>query len=216
VVSRPVWGTVIESSFPLTDVLDVAGAGVSLGDPGRTLRFITASNETITEIERIQELAQQGPCVEAFTSGAVVHSEDLTTEIRWPELVPDALRIGFRSAVALPMRFGDRETMGTLNIHDTRPRSWHEGDLEASLLLADMAVSYVANASELERSERIREQLQRALESRVVIEQAKGMIAAENGVGIDEAFKLLRQHARTRNASLHDVAQAVVNLGLRP
>jgi AmiR/NasT family two-component response regulator len=112
------------------------------------------------------------------------------------------------------MRFGDRETMGTLDIYDMRPRTWEDDDLEASLLLTDMAVSYVANASELERSERIREQLQQALESRVVIEQAKGMIAAERGVGIDEAFKVLRQHARARNANLHDVAQAVVNLGL--
>jgi GAF domain-containing protein len=198
----------------VSDVLNVAGAGVSLGDEDRRLRFITASNETITEIERVQELAQTGACVEAFTTGTVVESDDLGTELRWPELVPDALRLGLRSVVALPMSFGDNDTIGSLNIYDTRARRWEEDDLHAARVLADMAVSYVANASELERAERVREQLQRALESRVVIEQAKGMIAAERGIGVGEAFKLLRQHARSRNASLHNVADAVVNLGL--
>jgi transcriptional regulator with GAF, ATPase, and Fis domain len=204
--------------FQLTDhvtaVLDVVGAGVSLGDDDGVLRFITASNEMLTEIERVQELAQRGPCVDAYHTKVVVQCEDLTTETRWPELVPDAVRVGFRSVVALPMCFGDTNTIGTLNIYDMQRRRWQEQELQAARLLADMAVSYVVNASELERSERIREQLQRALESRVVIEQAKGMIAAEHGIGVDEAFKMLRQHARARNTSLHHVADAVVNLGL--
>ena len=80
----------------VTDVLDVAGAGVSLGDKDRHLRFITASNELITEIERVQELAQHGACVEAYQSSVIVQSDDLTTETRWSELVPDALRLGLR------------------------------------------------------------------------------------------------------------------------
>ena len=204
--------------FRLTDhvtaVLDVAGSGVSLGDDDGHLRFITASTEIVTELERIQELAQHGACVEAYQSGVAVQSNDLTVETRWSELVPDALRLGFRAAAAIPMRLGD-DTIGSLNIYDVRTRDWQDDDLQAAQLLADMAVSYVANASELERSERVRQQLQQALDSRVVIEQAKGMVAAEQGVGVDEAFKRLREHARARNATLHDVAAAVVNLGLR-
>lgn len=198
----------------VTDVLGVAGGGVSLGDEDRRLRFITASNETITEIERVQELAQHGPCVDAYQGRTGVQSRDLTTENRWPELVPDAVRLGFRSIAALPMRLAD-DTIGSLTIYDVRKRDWHDDDLQAAQLLADMAVTYVTNASALERSERIREQLQQALESRVVIEQTKGMIAADHGVGVDEAFKRLRAYARARHASLHDVAHAVVNLGLR-
>jgi GAF domain-containing protein len=198
----------------ITDVLGVAGAGVSLADEDRKLRFITASNETITEIERVQELAQHGACVEAFQSGVVVHSDDLTTETRWSELVPDALRLGLRSVAAIPMRLAD-ETIGSVNVYDVRQRQWPEDDIQAARLLADMAVSYVTNASALERSERVREQLQEALESRVVIEQAKGMVAAAHEVGVDEAFKRLRAYARARHAGVHDVAAAVVNLGLR-
>src|SRR4051794_7216336 len=198
----------------VTDVLDVAGAGVSLGDKDGHLRFITASNELITEIERVQELAQHGACVDAYQSSVIVQCDDLTTETRWSELVPDALRLGLRSVVAIPMRLSDA-SIGSLNVYDVRRRNWRDDDLQAAQLLADMAVSYVVNASDLERSERVRAQLQQALDSRVVIEQAKGMIAAEQEVGVDEAFKRLRQHARTRNASLHSVAEAVVNLGLR-
>ena len=84
----------------------------------------------------------------------------------------------------------------------------------AARLLADMATSYVLNASELQRADRTREQLQRALDSRIVIEQAKGMTANANDVSIDRAFDLLRQHARSHRARLHDVAQAVVDLTL--
>ncbi len=197
----------------ISDVLSVAGAGVSLGE-GDALRFVTASNEMITEIERVQELAQNGACVEAFRTGNVVKSNDLGADSRWPELVPDALRLGLRSVAAIPMRLGD-DTIGSVNIYDVRRRDWHDDDLKVAQLLADMAVSYVSNASQLEQSERIREQLLQALESRVVIEQAKGMIAADQGVGIDEAFKRLRAYTRAHHASLHDVAAAIVNLGLR-
>jgi len=198
----------------VTDVLGVTGAGVSLGDENRNLRFITAANEIITEIERVQELAQHGACVDAYQSGTVVQSNDLNAEERWPQLVPDALRLGLRSVAAIPMRLTD-DTIGSLNIYDMRARAWPDEDIQAARVLADMAVSYVTNASALERSERVREQLQQALESRVIIEQAKGMIAADQGVGIDEAFKLLRAYTRKHHASLHDVAAAIVNLGLR-
>ena len=124
----------------VTDVLAVAGAGVSLGDEERKLRTITASNETVTEIERVQELAQHGACVDAYQSGSGVQSSDLTAESRWPELMPDAVRLGFRSVAALPMRLAD-DTIGSLNLYDVRKRQWHDDDLQAAQLLADMAVS---------------------------------------------------------------------------
>ncbi|HEY2324080.1 MAG TPA: GAF and ANTAR domain-containing protein, partial [Thermoanaerobaculia bacterium] len=174
----------------------------------------SASNETITEIERVQELAQHGACVEAYKSGMVTQSNDLTVETRWPELAPDAVRLGLRSIVAIPMRLTD-QTIGSLNVYDSKPREWLPEDVQAAQVLADMAVSYISNASALERAERVREQLERALESRIVIEQAKGMVAADQGIGVDEAFKRLRTYARARHVSIHEVSAAVVNLGLR-
>jgi GAF domain-containing protein len=187
---------------------------VSLGDGERNLRFVTASNATITEVERVQELAQNGRCVEAYHHGVEVHSTDLRIESRWPELVPDALRLGLRSVVALPMRFGEGDTLGTLNVYDARTRERHDDEIQPASLLADVAVSYVTNASELERSERIREQSQRALQSRIIIEQPKGMIAADLGLGMDEAFKRLPTPPLPQR-HLHSVSEAVVNLGLR-
>ena len=104
--------------------------------------------------------------------------------------------------------------MGSLNIYDERIRHWSEGDVRAARVLADMAVGYVINASQLEQAERTREQLQEALESRVVIEQAKGMLANANGITIDEAFGRLRRHARSSRLPLREVATAVVESGL--
>ena len=104
--------------------------------------------------------------------------------------------------------------MGSLNIYDERTRNWSDGDVRAARVLADMAVGYVINASQLEQAERTREQLQEALESRVVIEQAKGMLANANGITIDEAFGRLRRHARSSRLPLREVATAVVESGL--
>ncbi|HYL52670.1 MAG TPA: GAF and ANTAR domain-containing protein, partial [Acidimicrobiia bacterium] len=186
----------------------------SLGDQDGLLHFVSASSETITEIERVQELAQRGTCVDAYKSGVVAQSSDLTAETRWPELAPDTVRLGLRSIVAIPMRLTD-QTIGSLNIYDARPREWLPDDIQAAQVRADMAVSYISNASALERAERVPEQLENALESRVGIEQAKGMVAADQGIGVDEAFKRLRVYARARHVGIHEVSAAVVNLGLR-
>ena len=95
------------------------------------------------------------------------------------------------------------------------PRDWDAEDMAVAALFADMAASYVVNASDLQRSERIREQLQQALESRVLLEQAKGLIAGQQGISVELAYGKLREYTRRHNAHLHDVANAVVHLGLR-
>ena len=95
-------------------------------------------------------------------------------------------------------------------------RDWTADDLDAARILADMATSYVINASELDRQRRVNEQLKEALASRIVIEQAKGALAAERGISVDEAFEVLRRHARSHSMNLRKVADAVVTLGLRP
>ena len=141
-------------------------------------------------------------------------STDLGEEVRWPGLLPVLRSAPFRSVVAIPLVSEDR-ALGSLNIYDERTRNWSEGDVRAARVLADMAVGYVINASQLEQAERTREQLQEALESRVVIEQAKGMLANANGITIDEAFGRLRRHARSSRLPLRQVATAVVESGLQ-
>lgn len=199
----------------VTTVLEVASAGVSLVQDGR-LRFVTALDETTASLERVQESEQAGPCVEAFRTGEplLVSSID-RVEQRWPAFVAQARSVGFAAVAGIPMRL-DGERLGALDVYHTSPREWSDDDVRVARVLADMASSYVVTASELERQQRTTEQLQRALDSRVIIEQAKGVIAAERKITIDQAFDVLRSHARSHNADLRTVAEAVINLGLRP
>jgi GAF domain-containing protein len=203
--------------YRLTDqvvpAFDLHAAGVSVGDADGTLRFVTASTDEILEVEKAQERFQQGPCASAFETCAVVTVENLEADSRWPEYAPIAISAGFCAVAAIPLRAADG-CIGSLNLYSRAIRAWEEDELEQALLFADIASSYVANASDLQRSERVREQLQQALDSRIEIEQAKGMIAAHQGLTIDQAYDKLRSYTRGHNASLHEVANAVVNLGL--
>lgn len=196
-------------------VLEVAGAGVTLAK-GDRLCFVTAVNQAVIEIEQLQEQHQEGPCTEAFSTGKVVTIEDLRTVTgRWETYRDRALECGFGAVAAIPMTI-DSEVLGAVNLYAHSPRLWSDEDITAAGVLADIATSYIINASELEQARRTSEQLQEAFESRVVIEQAKGILAADGRIDMDQAFELLRSHARSHNASLRSVAEAVVNLGLRP
>jgi GAF domain-containing protein len=195
-------------------VLDIDAAGVSVGDEHGTLRFVTASTDALLTVEGTQEVAQQGPCVDAFRSGEVVTSDDLKAERRWPTYRPVALESGYTAVAAIPLHAAG-VGIGSLNLYARESGPWAEETIRTASIFADMAASYLANASDLQRSERMREQLTEALESRVIIEQAKGVIAASQQVTVDVAFDRLRRFTRDHNARLHDVANAVVTLGLR-
>ena len=197
----------------ITVVLDVTGAGVSLLDENNQLRFVTASSGLLIDAEETQERLQQGPCVDAVITGDIVRSADLNREARWPELRPVLTASSFRAAAGIPLRSEDRP-LGSLNLYDSKRRDWSDDDMRAATILADMAVGYVINASQLEQAERTREQLQEALDSRIVIEQAKGMIANANGIGVDDAFQLLRRYARSQRKPLRAIASEVVESAL--
>jgi GAF domain-containing protein len=199
----------------LSGVLDVAGAGVSLGEADH-VRFVTGVGEAVVRVEEVQETAQEGPCTEAYRHGKVITVPDLREVTgKWDNYRPAALDNGFLAVAALPMMV-DSRAIGALNLYNHQVRQWSDDDLAAARVLADMATSYIINASELEKAQRTTEQLQEALDSRLVIEQAKGILAADGRLGIDQAYQVLRRHARSHNASLRSVADAVVNLGLRP
>ena len=199
----------------VTSVLEVASAGVSLVQDG-SLRLVTALDEATASLERVQEEEQAGPCVEAYRSGRpALFSRLDEVEARWPRFAEQARAVGFASVAGIPMR-ADGQALGVVDLYHTSAREWSEADVQIARVLADMATSYVVTASELERQRRTTEQLERALESRVVIEQAKGILAAERRISVDAAFELLRGHARSHNADLRSTAEAVVRLGLRP
>lgn len=199
----------------VTELVGVAGAGVSLAENGR-IKFATAINDTIAAIEGVEENTQVGPCVDAHRSGDVVLVPDLHDEPhRWPAVAEVALEAGVAGVAGIPMHLDGTE-VGALSLYAAERRDWSAEDVSVARLVADMATAYVAHASALQQSRRLSEQLQEALDSRVVVEQAKGMLAAERKISVDDAFEVLRTHARRHHASLRQVADAVVRLGLRP
>jgi GAF domain-containing protein len=195
-------------------VLGLCGSGVTMVEDGR-LRFVTAVSDSSGELERIQEHLQSGPCQDAFHTGEVVRVRDVRVEsVRWPEFAAKATRLSVAGVAGIPMRLAG-QIIGALNLYAAEPRDWSEEDLTVAGVLADVATSYVINASKIRQQQRLGEQLQHALESRVVIEQAKGITAQQNAVSVDQAYHLMRGHARSNNASIRAVAEAIVAVGLQ-
>lgn len=198
------------------ELLQVSGAGVSVVDAAGRLRPVTGLNRLIVELEATEEQFQEGACVDALRTRDVVAVPDLESEAgRWPRWVAECKRHGVQSVMGVPMIVRD-EPIGAVNIYSKERRDWTPSDIRLARAVTDLTGSHLANASELEASRRTAEQLQEALDSRVVIEQAKGMLASELSCTVDQAFEVLRRHARNHGATLRSVAHAVVHLGLRP
>lgn len=199
----------------LTALLGLTGAGVSVLESG-FIRFTAATEDRAAALERVQEAGQAGPGVDACRTGMAVTVADLPQTPRgWSRYQQAACDAGIAAVASVPMRHGD-ESIGALDLYSASRRDWSAADLGVIGILADMATGYLVHARELDRQERINEQLREALDSRIVIEQAKGVLAAERRISVDEAFEVLRRHARRHSTSLRSVAEAVVSLGLRP
>ena len=198
----------------VVEVLGVDGAGVSIADRDGDLQFVTATDEQVTQVEERQVSAREGPCHEAYTEGKHVCSADLSAEDRWPAYVPEALEQGLRAVAGIPM-ICDEHRVGALNLYVSAARDWSSDDLDIAQLLADMATGYVVNARTLKEREQLANQLQHALDSRIIIEQAKGIIAERHGIDPAEAFNAIRRHARSTSTNLHDIARATVEGRLR-
>ena len=203
-----------ELTESLIAVLGLSGSGVTMAEDGR-LRFVTAVSQASGELERNQEDKQAGPCRDAYDTGEVVRVSDVRQEsARWPEFSAAASRLSVAGVAGIPMRLAD-EIIGALNLYSPEPREWSDEDIAVAGVLADVATSYVVNASKLRQQEQLSEQLQKALESRIIIEQAKGITATQHSVTIDQAYQRMRRHARNNNASLRVVAEAIVAVGLQ-
>jgi GAF domain-containing protein len=201
----------------VTQLLGATGTGASLVRD-MTLVFAASSTSAVADVEHVQEIDQAGPGLDALSREKAVTIRDLQAPdvtVRWPKYAAAGADAGVRAAVAIPMQAAG-VVVAVLGVYDAAPREWSSSDVQAVQILSGMAAGLVLQAGELEHERRRAEQLQQALDSRVVIEQAKGMLAGANGVSVDDAFQLLRSYSREHNAKLHDVATAVVHLGLRP
>ena len=191
-------------------LLDVAAAGLLLADPHGVLHVVAASSERTRNLELFQLQREQGPCLDCFHTGAAVVASDLSAEHeRWPQFVDAAAQAGFVSVHALPMRLRD-SVLGTLGLFGTKVGSLNEDDLSLGQALAHVAsVALVAEKASADQAV-INEQLQSALNSRVLVEQAKGLLAQVGELDMDQAFAALRDYARARNLRLSEVSRRLV------
>lgn len=190
------------------ELFDQAQAGVMLADQRGGLQVIATSGAESNRLGFLATQVEQGPSFEAFRGGQAVHARDLTAESRWPEFVAGAQRAGFRGASSLPLRF-KAEVLGTLTVLLKGPVPLSDDDLVAAQAMADIATISILHEKALREARILAEQLQRALNSRVAIEQAKGVIAERLQISVDDAFTILRTYSRNKNRNLHDVAAEV-------
>ena len=181
-----------------------------LADPRGELRVAASSNEAAGLLELFQLQNDQGPCLDCFRTGQPVTAADLAGPgQRWPRFAAAATQAGFRTVEALPMRLRD-QVIGALNLFRADPGPFDAADLRLGQALADVATIGLLHERNVRRSETVAEQLQGALNSRVVIEQAKGKLAERLGMDMDQAFAMLRDYARNSNQRLTDVARDII------
>ncbi|MCZ2858017.1 GAF and ANTAR domain-containing protein [Blastococcus sp. VKM Ac-2987] len=192
-------------------LLDIASAGLLLADERGVLHVVAASSERTRQLELFQVQRADGPCRDCYLDGAPVSAPDLRTEAdRWPQFAPAALRAGFASVHAVPMRLHD-QVLGALGLFGTSSGSLDPEDLSLGQALADVASVALVQDKEKSDQRSVNEQLQTALQSRIVLEQAKGVLAQQGALQMDEAFAVLRRYARDHNLRLTAVAEAVVD-----
>ena len=191
-------------------ILDIASAGLLLADQRRVLHVVAASSEATRDLELFQLQRDQGPCLDCYRTGTPVSVPDLSEQVDvWPSFARAALSAGFKSVHAVPMRLRDN-VLGSLGLFGSRVGSLNEEDLRLAQALAHVASVSIVQNTILADAGAVTEQLQLALSSRVVLEQAKGSIAQRGDVSTDTAFEVLRRYARDHNQRLTDVASAVV------
>jgi GAF domain-containing protein len=192
------------------EVSDTASAGLLLTDPHGQLQYMASSSNSVKLLELFQLQYQEGPCLDCFRTGtAVVNSNLHQAGERWPLFAPRAVEAGFQSVHAFPLRHRQK-VIGALNLFSTDVGDLKPTDVRIIQCLADIATIGLLQERTIRSAEILTEQLQSALNSRITIEQAKGVLARTHGVGVDAAFDLMRGYARSNNLRLSDVARAVV------
>jgi GAF domain-containing protein len=193
------------------DLLDADAGGLLLSDADGALQLMASSVEDVALVEIVQLSAEAGPCWECFRSGRPVSVADIEHDDgAWPDFRAVALRRGYRSMHATPMRLRG-QVIGTMNLFSTEPGGLPPQDVALAQSLTDVATIAILQNRGARHLQALSSQLQGALESRIVVEQAKGLIAHSLNVDMDEAFGLLRRHARSTSQNLQVVAAAVIS-----
>ncbi|MEU8954176.1 GAF and ANTAR domain-containing protein [Streptomyces sp. NPDC048518] len=195
------------------ELLDVSAVGVMLEDPGGALQLIAASDEHTRLLELFALQHEQGPCVECRKSGRARLNIDLLSPVQtapFPVFAGRARDAGFRVTHALPMRLRDA-VIGAMNLFDTRTQDLSAADARVAQSLADVATIAILQHRTIAHANQQRAQMHAALTSRIVIEQAKGILAERWGVGVDEAFDALRRYARSHQLGLSLLCRRLID-----
>jgi transcriptional regulator with GAF, ATPase, and Fis domain len=192
------------------ELLPVDAAGLLLSDQRGTLQMAAASTERARVVELFQLQSDEGPCLDCFRTSRPIAAPDLRGMTEWPRFIAHTLDTGFRSVHAVPMRLRT-ETIGALNLFGIQPRALGPDELRIAQALADVATIGILQERAIRRRDVLAEQLQVALTSRVIIEQAKGVLAERGQLEMERAFEVLRRYARSTQQRLSDVALGVAN-----
>ncbi|HVE64493.1 MAG TPA: GAF and ANTAR domain-containing protein [Mycobacteriales bacterium] len=192
------------------EVLGVDAAGLMLAAPEGGLRVMASSSDAMRVLELFEIQAEEGPCLDCYATGEPVLNQGLEgTDSRWPIFAPVALKAGFHVAHALPMRLRG-VTIGAINLFTNSPGELSSADLAIAQAFADVATIAILQHRAASEAQVLTEQLTHALNSRIVIEQAKGMVAERENLSMEQAFARLRRHSRNHNLRLADVARDVI------
>jgi transcriptional regulator with GAF, ATPase, and Fis domain len=191
-------------------LLHASTVGLLLADQHGKLQFVAASDENTRLLELFQLQNHDGPCLDAYNTAQPVVNVDLQAAgNRWPRFAPRATASGFRSVHAFPLRLR-RDVIGAMNVFGTDNNGFNDADAQIMQALADVAAIGLLQERTISRGEALTEQLQGALNSRIIIEQAKGAIAQAHSISVDAAFDLIRAYSRRSNRRLSEVARQIV------
>ena len=192
------------------DLFSVTGAGLLLADADRVLRYVAATDEAARILEEAQEQAGTGPCVESLVLNQLVQTTDLPSDPRWPGLLSDYPEAGIRAVLGVPVRVAG-VAVGSLNVYSDEPFDWDESDQKALRAYADLGESAMVGALHAHEQGRVVQQLEGALESRVVIERAVGVLMERHDLDAVAAFDRLRRAARDSRRRVRDLAQELLD-----
>jgi PAS domain S-box-containing protein len=190
-------------------VVGADGSGLMMADAGGALRWVTATSEAEQAFERAQRDLDEGPCIDAFHRSEVVRSSDLRADPRWPRLAPAVAGNQIRGVLSSPV-LHDGKVLGTCNAVTHDPRGWTDADVAAIVAFAVVIGRLLASSIEARHQGDLATQLQTALESRVLIEQAKGVLMEREGLSAQAAFERLRRQARARSMKLDALARDII------
>ena len=194
----------------VVELLGAREAGVVLADERGLLRSVASSHESAHLLDLFELQNEEGPCLDCYRTGEpILNHSPAPPDNQWPNFAMEARRLGFTTVHALPMRLRG-EVIGAVNIFASNPTALTQSEVEVGQALADVATVSLLQERGLREARLLNEQLQGALNSRIAIEQAKGMLAERRGIELDAAFDALRAYARTTNQKLSAVAQALL------